>query len=449
MSLSRYPRYPAYKDSGVEWLGEVPAHWEVRRTDAILRYDKRQVEPSSLPSDEVFHYSIPIIHQTGDGQNEPVNSIDSAKLLITAERVLVSKLNPRKGMVLLARPHTLPTIASTEFVPFEPLDTDPRWATYLFLSESTRQRISATVRSATRSHQRAEVADVTKLWHAVPSKAEQENIANFLDRETARIDALIEKKRRLIELLQEQRAAIITRAVTRGLDPHAPMKNSGVEWLGEIPAHWDVRRLKFLARVPLKYGASESADLDDPELPRFIRITDITDQGQLRDDTFKSLPEDVAQEFLLADGDILLARSGATAGKSFLYREKFGRAAYAGYLIRMRSEQELLVPEFLRFYTASTVYWRWISANTIQSTIPNVSAEKYASLLVPLPTVEEQRAITYSAQSATSRLDQVIQRIDKAVRSLLELRSSLITAAVTGAIDVRTTSTGPGDADAA
>lgn len=432
MSLSRYPRYPAYKDSGVEWLGEVPAHWEVRRTDAILRYDKRQVEPSSLPSDEVFHYSIPIIHQTGDGQNEPVNSIDSAKLLITAERVLVSKLNPRKGMVLLARPHTLPTIASTEFVPFEPLDTDPRWATYLFLSESTRQRISATVRSATRSHQRAEVADVTKLWHAVPSKAEQENIANFLDRETARIGALIDKKRKLIELLQEQRAAIITRAVTRGLDPHAPMKDSGVEWLGEIPAHWEVKPLKRLfdnldsRRIPL--SSEERAGMQ--KTYPYYGASGIIDK---------------VEDYLFEEPLILVAEDGANLRSR---STPLAFVAEGRYWVNNHAHILRPVDGIISFWApllASIEFEPWITG----SAQPKLTSENLGSVLLPVPPRSERLQIATLLSQLARPLDELAQTIAAAMARLDELRSSLITAAVTGAIDVRTTSTGPGDADAA
>ena len=116
--------------------------------------------------------------------------------------------------------------------------------------------------------------------------------------------------------------------------PH--YKDSGVAWLGEIPQHWEVKRLKFLLSEPLKYGANEAAELTDTDLPRYIRITDVNEDGSLRDDTFRSLPNDIAEPYLLNEGDILLARSGATVGKTFIYRNFWGMAAYAGYLIRAR-----------------------------------------------------------------------------------------------------------------
>jgi restriction endonuclease S subunit len=247
----------------------------------------------------------------------------------------------------------------------------------------------------------------------------------------------VAKKERLVALLQEQRTALITRAVTKGLDPTVPMKDSGVEWLGEIPAHWEVKRLKFVLDAPLKYGANEAAQLDDPDLPRYVRITDIDENDNLRDETFKSLPSDVAAEYLLRDGDLLLARSGATAGKTFLYRQSWGTCAYAGYLIRARLDTEAAVPQFVRYFTASSAYWQWLSSAFIQATIQNVSAERYASLVFPQPVVAEQAEIAGFLDRETARIDALIAKVRDAIDRLKELRTALISAAVTGKIDVR------------
>lgn len=184
--------------------------------------------------------------------------------------------------------------------------------------------------------------------------------------------------------------------------PYRAYKDSGVEWLGEIPAYWEVKRLKFLLAAPLKYGANEAAELDDPDLPRYVRITDIDERDSLRENTFKSLPVDTAEEYLLREGDLLFARSGATAGKTFLYRHNWGTCAYAGYLIRARLDTNRAWPEFVRCLTSSTSYWHWLSAAFIQATIQNVSAEKYASLVMPQPPYPEQRAIAAFLDRATA-----------------------------------------------
>lgn len=270
----------------------------------------------------------------------------------------------------------------------------------------------------------------------IPPLLDQLSIAGFLDRETAKLDALIVKKERLLALLEEKRTALITQAVTKGLDPAVPMKESGVEWLGEVPAHWDVKRLKYLLTEPLTYGASEAAEFSDPECPRFIRITDIREDGTLKDETFKSLPEDIAQPFLLRTGDLLLARSGATVGKSFRYNESWGRAAFAGYLIRARVNERTMSSRFVECFTQSSCYWDWLGSSFIKATIQNVSAERYADLFVPVPPREEQEKILSQVDSARSRIGELSVRVRNAITLLREYRTALISATVTGQIDV-------------
>ncbi len=265
--------------------------------------------------------------------------------------------------------------------------------------------------------------------------SEQENITSFLDRKTAEIDTLIAKKRRLLDRLAEKRTALITRAVTKGLNPDAPMKDSGIEWLGEIPAHWGVRRLKFLLEEPLKYGANEAAAFDDPSWPRFIRITDVRNDGTLRDDTFRSMPPEFAEGYLLEEGDILFARSGATVGKTFQYKSNWGEAAFAGYLIRARLMKNLNHSYYQLFFN-SHPYWEWIRNIFIQSTIQNVSAEKYGSMMIPLPPSEEQDKIVDHVSTENVHLDKVSSKVNAAIQSLEEYRSALITNAVTGQIKV-------------
>jgi restriction endonuclease S subunit len=271
----------------------------------------------------------------------------------------------------------------------------------------------------------------------VPPIDEQRVIAAFLDHETARIDTLIEKRQRQIELLHEKRAALITHAVTKGLNPGVKMKNSGVEWLGEIPTHWEAIRFKFLLSEQLAYGANESAEYDEPTWPRYIRITDINENGTIRDETFKSLPEDVARPYLLKEGDLLFARSGATVGKTLLYLESWGRAAYAGYLIRSRLNQSEMIPAFAAYFCCSNNYWDWLRSSFIQATIQNVSAERYANMVVPKPPIKEQREITKRLDENTSAIDRMTERISHSIETLREYRSALISAAVTGEIDVR------------
>jgi type I restriction enzyme S subunit len=267
-----------------------------------------------------------------------------------------------------------------------------------------------------------------------PPLKTQSRITAFLDEKTAQIDALIAKKQTLLERLAEKRQAIITQAVTKGLNPAAPMKDSGVEWLGRIPAHWELKRLKYLTNSPMKYGANAPAEWDDPEWPRFIRITDVDHSGNLRSETFRSLPPEAAGPYMLAEGDILLARSGATVGKSFIYRKDWGSACFAGYLILARISQDHSA-DFVYQFLNSDAFWAWAHTSFIQSTIQNISAEKYSGLLVPCPPKQEQLEIANGVHLLNNHISNQELEVDKSLEKLREYRSAFISAAVTGQIE--------------
>jgi type I restriction enzyme, S subunit len=435
-ALRRFKPYSAYKDSGVEWLGRVPVQWEIQRGDAFLAYEKLQVEPSRLNVDEVFHYSIPCIQETGDGRPEPPGEIDSAKLLITGDRLLVSKLNPRKGVVLIARPRDMPTVASTEFVPLRPIGCDLHWALYLYLAESTRERVSAGVRSATRSHQRAEVSDVLKIWHGVPSLTEQHAIAAFLDRETAKIDASVAKKERLIELLQEKRAALITRAVTKGLDSNAPMKDSGVDWLGAVPAHWDVEWVKWVARM--ESGHTPDKKVDSYWVDGNIPWVSLADTGQLRevdyieDTAVRTTSDGIAHSSarILPPGTVVFSRD-ATIGLCAITRVPMAVSQhFIGWVCGPRLE-----PEYLLFAFRSMT--QELERLTMGATVRTIGMPDVRSITTPVPPVSEQEKIVVYVREGRAQIDTLVEKIQDVIDGLREIRAALISAAVTGKIDVR------------
>jgi type I restriction enzyme, S subunit len=208
-------------------------------------------------------------------------------------------------------------------------------------------------------------------------------------------------------------------------------KKSGVEWVPKIPSHWEMQRLKFVLLQRLQYGANEEAGETDVASPRFVRITDINNRGELRDDTFRSLAEEKAKPYLLEEGDVLLARSGATVGKSFQYRNTWGRCCFAGYLIRARLDQTNCLPDFLNYFTSSINYWDWIASSLIQATIQNVSAEKYGNLSLPLPPTPEQQTIISFLDRETAKIDAVVAKKERLIELLQEKRAALITHAVT------------------
>ena len=423
-------------------------NWRQVRVETVVVETRETIDPQSLDCPLVSHYSIPSLEATGLPELVPPEEILSAKQVLRGGEVMLSRLNPRKARVLRV-PEKLdqPTIASGEFVIMQPSGVDGDFLKYTLLSEEVRQHLHSCVQSVTRSHQRIRPEHLLKMPLRVPDFETQVAIRDYVSRETARIDELIAMQQLLIARLDEYRTALITRAVTKGLppdaaemaglDPTPKMKDSGVVWLGEVPGHWQVLQLRRALMEPLAYGANEPADIDDPLYPRYVRITDIDARGSLHPDTFRSLPPDIAAQYLLTEGDLLFARSGATVGKTFLYRSDWGPCAYAGYLIRARFDAEMADVRFVRYFTSSSTYWAWLASAFIQATIQNVSAERYAGLEISLPPVDEQQAIVQYLDAETELIDQLRTKAELSIERLEEYRSAVISAAVTGKLDVR------------
>ncbi len=213
---------------------------------------------------------------------------------------------------------------------------------------------------------------------------------------------------------------------------YSEYKISDDELVGDIPVDWDLWKWKHMMSHPMMYGANEAALDDDRSNPRYIRITDMNSDGSLRDDTFRSLPLPVAEDYLLEDGDILVARTGATVGKSFLYKSEFGTSCFAGYLIRARINKRISNSRFVYWFLQSDQYWNYISGSQIQATIQNVSAEKYGDLKLPVPN-NPQHALTIAnfLDHETAKIDTLIEKQQQLIKLLKEKRQAVISHAVT------------------
>ena len=449
--------YSAYRNSGIDWLGNLPTHWEVKQLDRVASYRTSSVDKKS----EDNELPVRLCNYTDVYYNDRIRAGGGDFMRATALPSEIERFRLRVGDVLITkdsedwRDIAVPALieeAADDFVCGYHLGIlragsliEPAFLFRAMQSQAVNEQLQVSASGVTRyGLPNGAVGDVHL---PLPPLDEQRAIAAFLDQETERIDSLIAKKRLLMERLREYRTALITRTVTRGLPPEAAraagldpsprLKPSGVEWLGDVPEHWDVQELRRLLSEPLKYGANEPAEHDDPTHPRYVRITDIDDSDSLRPDTFRSLPPVVAAPYLLDDGDLLFARSGATVGKTFRYQRTWGECAYAGYLIRARFDRRVADSKFIRYFTASEAYWQWLASTFIQATIQNVSAERYAMLSLPVPPTEEQGAIVALLDSVTERNDVLVKLAAAAVERLQEYRTALITAAVTGKIDVR------------
>ena len=435
-------KYDNYKDSGIEWLGEIPSNWKVTKLkfigDAIggLTYSPNDVVENESEGKLVLRSSNIQDGKLSLKDNVYVNLDISEKLTLKKGDILICSRNGSQHLI----GKNICIDERTEGNTFGAFMMIFRSKYFSFLNHFFNSPIftsqsglflTATINQLTSS-------TLNNFYIAIPdSISEQTAIANYLDHKTTQIDTLIAKKEQFISLLQEERTAVINQAVTKGLDPNVPMKDSGIEWLGEIPEHWEVKRMKYVIKTPLKYGANGSAEDEILEDPRYIRITDFGNDGKLRKNTFKSLSLDKAENFLLEEGDILFARSGATVGKTFFFKDYKGVACFAGYLIKASCDPMIMKSEFLYEFTNSSGYENWKQSIFQQSTIQNIGADKYNQLKIGVPPIAEQQKIIDFITSKINEIDTLISKSQQEIELLKEYKTALISEVVTGKVDVR------------
>lgn len=268
-----------------------------------------------------------------------------------------------------------------------------------------------------------------------PPLNEQQKIVKFLDDNLSYINSLTEQTYQSINELKKYKQLLITEAVTKGFDSTVEMKDSGIEWIGKIPKHWQTIKMKYLLSTPLLYGANESGIPYQEDLPRYIRITDILNNNKLSDNNKLSLSLEKAKSFFLKENDILFARSGASVGKTFLISKENVNDTFAGYLIKA-SFKDNVNAKYIFLFTQSSAFENWKNAITIQSTIQNIGANRYNNLIISLPTYEEQQQIVQYLDNKTSAIDNIIADKTKIIEELENYKKSLIYEYVTGKKEV-------------
>lgn len=428
----KYQPYPEYKESGVEWIKLMPESWTTVRLDGITKYIRDTKAPSWLEGKSLVHYSIPSVQEFGVGQIEDGEELDSNKLLVEEGDLLVSKLNPRKSTICAVQSHDRTVVASTEFVALRSNSADSRYLAYLFLSKELSGFICSQVESATRSHQRVHPTTIYKLKTPLPKQEDRCTIAAFLDHETARIDALISKQHRLIELLKEKRQAVISHAVTKGLNPNAPMKDSGVEWLGQVPAHWEVMKFTHCARI--RNGQV------DPKLEPYVDYYLIA-PNHIESKEGKIVNLETAQEqgadsgkYLCKKGEVIYSKIRPALVKACLSPSDKVLCSADMYPVQGTNG---LTNGFLLWYFLSDGFTRFAVNQADRVAMPKINRESLAEAKVPVPPSEEQYEICSYINEKTTKLDTLVSQAEVAKQLLQERRTALISAAVTGKIDVR------------
>lgn len=448
--MSHYKPYPAYKDSGVKWLGRVPEHWDTQRIRSLIDSAQNGIwgdDPDGgvddIPCARVADFDrnsftvkgeLPTLRKVPEAQRLS-RQVNPGDLLIEksggGEQTTVGVVVQYQGVV--------PVICSNFVAVVKPKKgVFPRWLCYI---NAHLYSVGVNVRSIkqTTGIQNIDSDQYFSERVAVPPESERQAISAHLDRETARIDSLIEKKTRFIELLREKRQALITHAVTKGLDSNVKMKNSGVEWLGEVPEHWAVKRLKFIAAVQTGIAkGKDNAEKDTVEVP-YLRVANVQD-GYLDLDEVATIEVSTADlpRYLLQPGDVLMNEGGDfdKLGRGHVWHGEIEPCIHQNHVFAVRPHG--VSSEWLNTFTSSAAAQFYFMGRSKQSTnLASISSSNLMELAVPLPSEEEQRLILDGLHRQAAQVNALLARTERSIELLKERRSALITAAVTGQIDLR------------
>lgn len=442
------PRYSAYKPSGVPWLGEIPAHWEVKRLKYLANCygggtpSKGNAEywngdiPWVSPKDMACQFITDSEdHITEEAIQESATKIieQGAVLVVVRSGILRHTIPVAINKVRVALNQDLKALVPQKMLRGEFLKYYIQGLNGSLLDVWS--KMGCTVESIETEYM------LNSPFPVVPLP-EQAAIAAFLDRETARIDSLIEKKRRFIELLQEKRSALISHAVTRGLNPDAPLKDSGIEWLGRIPTHWAIKRLKF-SLDHIEQGWSPLCENSQADMDQWGVLKVGCVNGNEFDETEnKTLPADIEPiaVYEINSGDILMSRANTREllGSVALVKSVRPKLLLCDKLYRLRIHKDLTAPFLVFFMRSPLARYQYERDSTGASgSMQNIGQDTVKNLLVPIPPAAEQEMIMAHLDRETARLDTLRTKVESAIDRLKEYRAALITAAVTGKIDVR------------
>lgn len=423
--------YPAYKDSGVEWLGQVPTHWVIKRLGNSFLERKEKVSDKDYPALSVTMGGIvPQIDtaaKTDDGDNR--------KLVRSGDFVINSR-SDRKGSSGLSELDGSVSLISIVLKPAG--DVWGKFSHWLLKSRNFQEEFYRWGTGIVADLWSTRYADMRSITLALPPLPEQQAIAAFLDRETAKIDGLIEEQRRLIALLAEKRQATISHAVTRGLNPFARLKPSGVDWLGDIPEGWEVVPTGYRYEVQLGRMLNEQRASGENMRP-YLRVLDVQ-WGQINTDDLPMMdfPPDAQDRYRLMTGDLLVNEGGSYVGRSAIWRGDVDECYYQKALHRLRPRDPARdTAEFFYFVMEMATRRSVFVAGGNQTTIDHLTAEQLRAHRFAFPPFVEQIAIAEHLSDVLPEIDALTEAATSAITLLQERRAALISAAVTGKIDVR------------
>lgn len=440
-----YARYESYSDSGLQWLGKIPSHWEVVQSRRLFEQRKERARDGDEQLTASQKYGIISQKKFMELENQRVVQVlTGSELLKHIEpNDFVISMRSFQGGLEWSRQSGCVSSAYIGLIPIK--HVVPEFYNYLFKCGPYIQALQSTS-NLVRDGQALRFENFSQVWLPIIPDDEQQKIANFLDHETAKIDTLIDKQQQLIRLLKEKRQAVISHAVTKGLNPNAPMRDSGVEWLGEVPEHWVTTRLKYMksqvsnAFVDGPFGSNLKSEhfLENGDV--YVIESNFATTGLLDTSKLKKISNnhyETIKRSSAKGGDIIIAKIGARYGSSSILPEVDKKAVVSGNSLKLTVNENLLNVEY------ANELLRVLKQNDAMDDGVNVTAQPALSLgglnnlpFLKLP-IEEQKKIVGYIKSAKNKYDELIFNADRFIDLAKERRTALISAAVTGKIDVR------------
>lgn len=438
-----FPSYPGYKASGIEWLEQIPENWSAKPLKRVATCNDEVLSERTDEETLIEYVEISDVNSASGITGSTTHSFSSApsraRRLVRDQDVLISTVRTYLRAIAPVRSPAHNLVVSTGFAVVRP-DPEQISGGYLgYLTRSDEMISEVIARSVGVSYPAINASDIMRLVVPIPNIGEQAQIARFLDHETAKIDALISEQEHLIELLQEKRQAVISRAVTRGLDPDVPMKDSGVEWFGEVPTHWKVSQFKFNT-VELQTGPFGSQLHADDYIEGGVPLINPAHmaEGNISPDPQVSVDESTwnrLQRHALSAGDIVFARRGELGRCAIVTDEQTGWLCGTGSLMAKLTQQ--LHPEYAYLLMSSREVASELSLESKGSTMQNLNTETLGKVRVPVPPRREQEVILEYIHEVSGQFASLISEARSSIGLIAERRSALISAAVTGKIDVR------------
>lgn len=433
----QFKQYPSYKNSGVEWLGDVPEHWQIVRTKDIFNHRKEE----ALEDDE-------IVTAFRDGQvtlrknrrtDGFTNSIkEHGYQHINSGDLVIHEMDAFAGAIGVSDSSGKSTPVYTVCYAKNE-NINHHFYSHFFRTMAKTGFINSLAKGIRVRSTEFRWNESRNVYLVEPPKADQEKIVSFLDTETTRIDNLIAKQEKLIELLEEQRKSIISHAVTKGLNPNAPMKDSGVEWLGKVPNHWMTPSSKHLLEIPITDGPHETPNFVDDGVP-FISAEAISkgkiDFDKKRGYITPELNAIYSKKYSPKIEDIYMVKSGATTGKVAMVETTETFNIWSPLAV-FRCNKNKVLPKFLLAVFNSSHFYDALVLNWSYGTQQNIGMGVLSNIEIPCPPLKEQAEIIQHLDVQNTKFDKLIDTQSQLIEKLKEYRSSIISHAVTGKIDIR------------